>query len=207
MSRTLALASREIQMGQITTVLEEAKPERHAAFEHETVAVVQRTESASDVGKHVIPFNGRCRYTVPRRLPSDLRPMGHWPTTPSNSSTVLRPAHAPPAIPPARKLVGSGFEVEVRGDGFDGRQCTRERCQFQRIGSEPSRRSAAAQLNRRPYSMTNSACRSSAAKTSASSPPPRDVCPLSEHGCAFRERLSGTETRNRMSIHEERKAA
>ena len=36
----------------------------------------------------VILFHGRCRYTVVRRLPNALRPIGHWPVTASNSSTV-----------------------------------------------------------------------------------------------------------------------
>ena len=74
---TLAPAPREIQMGRIATVLEAVKPERRAALEHETVAVVQHSESGNDVGQHVIPFHCRCRYTVARRLPSDLRPIGH----------------------------------------------------------------------------------------------------------------------------------
>ena len=64
-------------MGRIATILKEAKHERRAALEHESVAVVQRTEGGNDVGRHAIPFHSGCGYTVAPRLPSDLRPIGN----------------------------------------------------------------------------------------------------------------------------------
>ena len=52
------------------------------------------------------------------------------------------PAHAPSSIPPEHRLIGSGFEGEVRSDGLDGRQRTRKGLEFQCIGerTEPSQR-------------------------------------------------------------------
>ena len=64
-------------MGRMAIVLEEAKLKRRADLGHDTVAVVQRTESGNGVGQHVIPIHSGCPYTVARRLPSDLRPIGH----------------------------------------------------------------------------------------------------------------------------------
>ena len=64
-------------MSRIAIVLEEAKPERRAALEHGAMAIVQRTDGGNDVRQHVIPFHGGCGYTVARRPPSDLRPIGH----------------------------------------------------------------------------------------------------------------------------------
>ena len=51
--------------------------------------------------------------------------------TASNSSTVRGQCtgHRPPAIPPDRGLIGSGFEAEVRRGGLDGRHPTCEMLQ------------------------------------------------------------------------------
>ena len=84
--------TQEIQMGQIATVLDAAKPGRRAALEHKAVVVVHRTEqpteSDNDMGNHIISFRSGRGYTVPRHLPSDMRPIGHWRTTVRNSLTV-----------------------------------------------------------------------------------------------------------------------
>ena len=138
-------------------------PDRRAAFEHQAVAAVQRTESGNDVGQHGHPVPRWV--SVHRRAPLAECSAPDWSLARHGQQFIdgSRPAHAPPPIPPDRGLVASGFEVEVRGDGFDRRQCTRGGFNAKPSASEPSRRSATAQPNRRAYSIRMSACSSGVA--------------------------------------------
>ena len=174
-------------MGRIATVLEVAKPECRATLEHETVAVVHRTESGNDVGQHVVPFHGRCRFTVTRRLPSDLHPIGHSPITAANSLTVRgqRTRHRLSHQNAGSSFPGSWSRPDVMG--LMGVSAPVLGLNAKASAIEPSRRSGADQLSRRAYSMRMPTCGSgvAAAKASAntlSPPTSRGRCAASSTG-------------------------